>query len=539
MSDRIGQQIGSYRLVSVLGSGGFAEVYLGQHVHIHLQAAIKVLRTQLGQNYQAEFLQEANTIALLKHPHIIRILDFGIERRDLAPYLIMDYAPYGTLRNRHPKGSIIPLITVIPYVKQIAQALQHAHDRNLIHRDLKPENLLIGENEEILLSDFGIAALAHSTSTMQTAPYAGTIPYSAPEQILGQPRRESDQYALGIILYEWLTGDRPFQGTVTEIVSQHLGAAPDPIREKVPDTPPAVETVTMRALAKDPHQRFESIQAFADALEQAFASSHVAPEIQSVLPPTQADQLATMETEASIASSSSMTVLAEVPTTSRPLTPASVSHLARHRGAPPDRRTLFILLLVLLVMLSGGSLYYFGVVARTPTLSPAQATATAVAQPYAAGTASMFGFDAAHTHNNPYERTLNPGNVTRLMSLWSFSTQNGIFSSPTVASGMVYIGSADHNLYAFDASCRNACQPLWSFDTGKFIDSSPAVAGGMVYIGSYDGKLYAFDASCRKDCLPLWSFATGGFIRSSPAVANGIVYVGSTDHRFYAFGLVG
>ncbi len=247
-----------------------------------MQAAIKILRTQLGQNHQAEFLQEANTIALLKHPHIIRILDFGVERRDLAPYLIMDYAPYGTLRDRHPKGTIVPLGTVVDYIKQIAQALQYAHDRNLIHRDLKPENLLVGENGEILLSDFGIAALAHSTSTLQTGTYAGTLPYSAPEQILGKPRRESDQYALGIILYEWITGDRPFKGTMTEIVSQHLGALPNPIREKVPSVPPAIETVTIRALAKDPHQRFESIQAFADALEQAFVSSHVILEVQPV-----------------------------------------------------------------------------------------------------------------------------------------------------------------------------------------------------------------------------------------------------------------
>ena len=177
MADRIGQQLGNYQLIRLLGQGGFAEVYLGQHIHIHLQAAIKVLHAQLGQNYQAVFLEEANTIACLKHPHIIRILDFGVDRRDLAPYLVMDYAPYGTLRNRHPKGSIIPLVTVVAYIKQIAQALQYAHDRHLIHRDLKPENLLVGENGEILLSDFGIAALAHSTSSMQIGTYAGTIPY--------------------------------------------------------------------------------------------------------------------------------------------------------------------------------------------------------------------------------------------------------------------------------------------------------------------------------------------------------------------------
>ena len=267
MVDRVDQQLGNYRLVRLLGKGSFAEVYLGQHVHINLQAAIKILHMQLAQNYQTEFKQEANTIALLRHPHIVRILDFGIENN--TPYLIMDYAPYGTLRTHHPKGSIVEPEKVVAYVKQIASALQYAHDHQLIHRDLKPENLLIGENKEIVLSDFGLASIVHGTASMETGVFAGTIPYSAPEQILGKPRRESDQYSLGIIVYEWLSGDRPFRGTVTETISQHLGAPPRPLHEKVPGIPPGVEAVVMKALAKDPKQRFGSVQEFADRFEQA------------------------------------------------------------------------------------------------------------------------------------------------------------------------------------------------------------------------------------------------------------------------------
>src|SRR6266487_6746902 len=223
MSDRTGQQIGNYRLVHLLGSGGFADVYLGQNVHIHKQVAIKILQARLAQKEQAGFKREAQTIEMLKHPHIVQILDFGIEND--TPYLIMDYAPHGTLRNKHPHGNVLPLATVIAYVKQIAQALQYAHDNNVIHRDLKPENLLIGGNN-ILLSDFGIAAVAHRTNSLHNSPYAGTLPYSAPEQINGQPRPASDQYALGIIVYEWLIGTRPFIGTPVEILSQHLNVAP-------------------------------------------------------------------------------------------------------------------------------------------------------------------------------------------------------------------------------------------------------------------------------------------------------------------------
>ncbi len=269
MPDKVGQQIGNYRLIQLLGSGGFADVYLGQHVHVQrLQAAVKILHANLAMVYQGGFLQEAETIAGMKHPHIIRILDFGIDR-DNAPYLIMEYASYGTLRTRHPKGSIVPSSIVVFYVKQITEALQYAHDHNLIHRDLKPENLLIGENDEILLSDFGIASVAQGTASLETGTYAGTIPYSAPGQIRGKPRRASDQYSLGIMVYEWLSGERPFTGTMMEIISQQLGVAPSPLHEKVPNIPSEVESVVMTALAKDPRQRFGSVLAFANALEKA------------------------------------------------------------------------------------------------------------------------------------------------------------------------------------------------------------------------------------------------------------------------------
>ena len=115
------------------------------------------------------------------------------------------------LRKRYPKESSIPLPTVISYVQQVAEALQYAHDQKLIHRDIKPENMLIGPHNAILLSDFGIAATAHSTSSMSTQVPVGTVPYMAPEQIQAQARPASDQYALGIVVYEWLCGHAPLK----------------------------------------------------------------------------------------------------------------------------------------------------------------------------------------------------------------------------------------------------------------------------------------------------------------------------------------
>jgi serine/threonine protein kinase len=276
MRDLIGQQLGNYRLVKLLGRGGFAEVYLGQHVRLSKQtAAIKVLHAHLSEEQVKGFEQEAQTIAALIHPHIVRILDFDVTNG--LPFLVMDCCPNGTLRQRHVKGDHVPLPTVVTYVQQIADALQYAHENKIIHRDIKPENMLLGHRNILLLSDFGIAATAHSTSSMSTQIPVGTIPYMAPEQIQAQARPASDQYALGIVVYEWLCGTRPFEGSYTEIFAKHMMTPPPPLREKVPTLPPEVEQVVLTALAKDPKDRFATIQAFATALDLASQTKPLTP----------------------------------------------------------------------------------------------------------------------------------------------------------------------------------------------------------------------------------------------------------------------
>jgi eukaryotic-like serine/threonine-protein kinase len=161
MVDRIGQQLGNYRLQRFLGEGGFAEVYVGEHIHLGTEAAIKVHHSQLTNEDVEQFRNEARTIARLKHRHIVRVFDFGVEGK--TPFLVMDYAPHGNLRQRHPRGSVLPISSIVFYVKQIAAALQYAHDQKLIHRDIKPENILLETEHEILLSDFGIALVAQSS----------------------------------------------------------------------------------------------------------------------------------------------------------------------------------------------------------------------------------------------------------------------------------------------------------------------------------------------------------------------------------------
>ena len=267
MAERVGQQLGNYHLIRLLGEGGFAEVYLGEHIHLGSYAAIKVLHSQLSSAEREKFRLEARTLVHLVHPHIVRVLDFGLEGK--IPFLVMDYAPNGTLRQRHPKGRRLPLTTIIAYVRQVAEALQFAHDQKLIHRDIKPENILVGQRNEVLLSDFGIAIVTQSSRYKNVQDMAGTIAYMAPEQIQAHPRPASDQYALGIVVYEWLCGERPFHGAFTEIAIKHAVVPPPSLCEKVPLLSPAVEEVVLRALAKDPKERFGRILAFADALERA------------------------------------------------------------------------------------------------------------------------------------------------------------------------------------------------------------------------------------------------------------------------------
>jgi serine/threonine protein kinase len=153
-------------------------------------------------------------------------------------------------------------MTILPYVRQLSDALQYAHDEHLIHRDIKPENMLLGRRNEVLLSDFGIALVAQSSRYQGTQDVIGTVSYMSPEQIQGKPRPASDQYSLAIVIYEWLTGDRPFHGSFTELCTQHIFAAPPPLTEKV-------NQVILKALDKDPKLRYESMQLFAHAFEKA------------------------------------------------------------------------------------------------------------------------------------------------------------------------------------------------------------------------------------------------------------------------------
>ena len=397
MADYSGQRLGNYQLVRLLGQGGFADVYLGMHLYLNTQVAIKVLQTRLTGDDGGTFLNEARTIANLVHPNIVRVLDFGIEAN--IPFLVMDYAPHGTLRNLFPKGVAQPSAKLVPYVKQVASALQYAHDRMLVHRDIKPENMLVGRNGEVLLSDFGIATIAKSSRSQNVEEAAGTVAYMAPEQLQGRPRAASDQYALGIVVYEWLSGSAPFQGMFTEVASQHLFAVPPSLHQKVLSISPALEAVVVKALAKEPHERFGTIAEFAEAFESASY-----PTVSYPTAPTQpvssSDVYSTvpMQTQTAIPTAANTPVQAPLtPTIITPqaspavVTPSGAQMISSPVQAPSTQtntsRRKFLFGLAALVVAAGGGLAWFEstqkhVVPVTPTPNPQvvhRPTATATA----------------------------------------------------------------------------------------------------------------------------------------------------------------
>ncbi len=527
MADPVGQQLGNYRFIRLLGSGSFADVYLAEHVHLNTLAAIKVLHVRLESNEIERFRDEVRTIARLYHPHIVRILEFGVEGR--IPFLVMDYAPGGSLRKLHSKRTQLPLETVVSYVKQVAFALQYAHDEKLIHGDVKPENMLLGRNNEVLLSDFALAQMGLSTRSQSLKDIVGTIDYMAPEQIDANPLPASDQYSLGIVVYEWLSGDRPFHGSAMEIAAKHHLVAPPSLCEKVPALSPEVEQVVFIALAKDLRGRFATIRAFATAFEQASSLS-----LDTLIPVSQPPL------SPGVARPADDPIL--LSTVSTPPNPSSVTPISSQllqRGI--SRRAVVRGFAGLAVMGAAGGLAWLiytqghkppvpsPLSSPTPSRLPASTTPTIPPQSITSS-GMMYGFDVQHSRFNPNEHILSPTNVSGLVVYWTASANDSISSSPTVANGVVYVGSDDHKLYAFNALTGAT---KWTAPTGDKVFSSPAVAtNGAVYVGSEDGTMYAFDATTG---ARLWASATGYSIISSPAVANGMVYIGSRDYNLYAF----
>lgn len=287
----VGRVFGPYRLIEGVGRGGMAEVYLAEDERLDRQVAVKVLPAAMAmdQTFRARFEREARAAAKLQHPHILPVYDYG--QQDGIPYLVMPYITGGSLAQiiAAARGPL-PLNKVVQWTDEMASALQYAHDQGIIHRDVKPGNMLVGSGEHLMLSDFGIAKVMDTTTSLtNTGVSVGSPEYMAPEQAKGGADYRSDIYALGIVLYQMLTGRVPFSAsTPMQVMLQHVQEPPPAPRALNPALSPQVEAVTLRALAKDPNQRFQSASQLAEAFKAA-ASGRALP--QSVSAPV--DDLST------------------------------------------------------------------------------------------------------------------------------------------------------------------------------------------------------------------------------------------------------
>lgn len=256
---------GRYRLDEIIGEGGAATVYQAWDLWLERPVAVKVLRPDagLGEPEVEAFLREGRIMAGLNHPHIVQVHDVGVSAS--RPYLVMELLPGGTLRDRLARGPL-PVGMALFVARRLAGALELAHRRGILHLDVKPENILFGRDGEPKLADFGIS---QSPGERQDGEMIrGTAAYLAPEVVSGEPLDpRADVYALGVLLYEMLTGRPPFQGAdPVEQAAQRLVADPIPPQEMKPSVPARLGEIVLQALSRDPAQRFASPSHLAAAL---------------------------------------------------------------------------------------------------------------------------------------------------------------------------------------------------------------------------------------------------------------------------------
>lgn len=273
MTDLTGQSLGRYHILERLGEGGMAIVYKAYDTRLETDVAVKVIRTEKlteenKENALKRFEREAKSLARLTHANIVKVIDYG--EYEGKPFLVMEYLPSGTLKEK--MGKPMPWQDVARLLIPVARALEYAHKQGMIHRDVKPSNILVTQSDDPMLTDFGIAKIIDEHVTLDltgTGAMVGTPEYMAPEQVVSKNSdARVDIYALGVVMYEMVTGRRPYVADTPMAVLFKQASEPLPRpKSYVPTLPDIVEKILVKALAKNPDDRYQNMTEFVAALD--------------------------------------------------------------------------------------------------------------------------------------------------------------------------------------------------------------------------------------------------------------------------------
>jgi serine/threonine protein kinase len=522
----LGKQLASYQLVQLLGQGAFGSVYLGKHFLLTQKppVAIKILNTALNSQEEFDrFFQEAVLLDTLSHPHILPILDANLYEG--YPYFVAEYAQGGSLQDRLEQlnGEPMPLDEALQVLKQTGDGLQHAHDLDVVHRDLKPANILFDANGEAMLADFGIALQVQRTRRVDEI---GTPAYMSPEQFKGKISKKSDQYALGCIAYEIVTGQQLFIADDPYTIGyKHIYEAPIEPHTLNPGISPAIEAVILKALSKEHNDRYDSVADFVQALLDAATQDNLPGKRSSTLDtrrtgkqvvPKKAKKTPIPEPEPQYESGPTGNERKGTNNTERP---GSSQPMGPKRVQPQPTRTS-----------------QQAVRNVTTQFIPTWSTTTGLDQVYYAEPVVKKGIIYAGTYstapwNAATHRHLRALDASTGEHLWSYKTNFGIYDAPIVATGIVYFcaGHTDNGgkIWALDADTGEA---FWSLETDEPLKTSPIIINDIVYIHSQHA-VYALNAATGQQ---YWDVTLKAELKGRPMIADNAIYIGTERGHCYS-----
>ncbi|WP_162005750.1 protein kinase domain-containing protein [Dictyobacter vulcani] len=516
----LGKQLASYILAESLGHGAFGSVYLGKHFLLTQKppVAIKVLNTVLNSQEEFDrFFQEAVILDNLAHPNILPVIDANLYEG--YPFFVAEYAPGGSLRDRLDQldGAPMQVEEAVTILTQVGAGLQHAHDMDVVHRDLKPANILFNAKDDAVLADFGIALEIQKTRRVDEI---GTPAYMSPEQFKGKLSKKSDQYALGCIAYEILTGQQLFISDDPYIIGyKHIFEAPIDPRDLNADLSPAMAAALLKALSKERDDRFESVAEFIQVLQSALSSPRTGQKRTATRQAKKTNQ-AKKISHTTQAEAQQSIIDTNPPTRERkpagPDNPVTLpKFLQKHKQNPNATRQP---------------------TRQMDQLTPIWNTTSGLQDVYysEATVANGIIYAGTFTTNNDLTgvaRHLRALDISTGEHLWSYKANGGIYAAPVVSDGLLYVCSGTRQgggkIAALDADTGEA---FWVNETDEPLRATPTIFNDIIYVHS-EHAVYALNVATGQQ---YWDVTLKAPLQGRPMIVNNVVYISTERGHCYA-----